>query len=586
MRKIVSVLSAAVLTLTLCACSSGSSTSSITVAGSTTCLPIAEIAAEGFKEETGIDVLVSGLGSSAGIEAVSAGTADIASSSRGLNADEQDLGLTPIVIAHDGIAVIVNDDNPVDNLSTEQLRDIYAGKITNWKEVGGEDLRIQVINRDEASGTREAFRTIVMDGTPFDRRSAVLSGTGQVRDVVSRSRGAIGYISLGFVDSLNAKTSVKAVSVNHVEASEKTVASGGYPISRDLYFFVKGAPSQQAQDYIDYVTSEKMDKQIREAGFIPVTNDEKGSSMEAQENSQTEQNVQTPKKRELALVSRSTYIKEKALQWIFFACAFLAVVTVILIFVFTTYSALPVFTDIGLADFFSFTWAPSEGHYGIMSLLAGSGLVTVGALAMGVPLGVGTAVYLVEIAGKRVRKLISPAVDLLAGIPSIIYGFFGMIIIRPFIAQLTGGLGFGALTAWFVLAIMIVPTITTLTIDALNSIPMGIREASYAMGATKWQTIYKVVLPAAKLGIVDAIVLGMGRAIGETMAVLMVVGNAPVIPDSIASPISTLTSQIALDMSYSSGLHRSALFGMGVVLFIISATLVGIVRLISKKKRG
>ena len=304
--------------------------------------------------------------------------------------------------------------------------------------------------------------------------------------------------------------------------------------------------------------------------------------MEAQENSQTEQNVQTPKKRELALVSRSTYIKEKALQWIFFACAFLAVVTVILIFVFTTYSALPVFTDIGLADFFSFTWAPSEGHYGILSLLAGSGLVTVGALAMGVPLGVGTAVYLVEIASKRVRKLISPAVDL----PSIIYGFFGMIIIRPFIAQLTGGLGFGALTAWFVLAIMIVPTITTLTIDALNSIPMGIREASYAMGATKWQTIYKVVLPAAKLGIVDAIVLGMGRAIGETMAVLMVVGNAPVIPDSIASPISTLTSQIALDMSYSSGLHRSALFGMGVVLFIISATLVGIVRLISKKKRG
>lgn len=204
----------------------------------------------------------------------------------------------------------------------------------------------------------------------------------------------------------------------------------------------------------------------------------------------------------------------------------------------------------------------------------------------GCALGVGTAVYLVEIASKRVRKLISPAVDLLAGIPSIIYGFFGMIIIRPFIAQLTGGLGFGALTAWFVLAIMIVPTITTLTIDALNSIPMGIREASYAMGATKWQTIYKVVLPAAKLGIVDAIVLGMGRAIGETMAVLMVVGNAPVIPDSIASPISTLTSQIALDMSYSSGLHRSALFGMGVVLFIISAALVGIVRLISKKKRG
>ena len=293
------------------------------------------------------------------------------------------------------------------------------------------------------------------------------------------------------------------------------------------------------------------------------------------------------RKRDLALVSRGTYLKEKALQYLFFACAFLAVVTVVLIFAFTMMQAAPVFTDIGLANFFSFTWAPTEGHYGILSLAAGTALVTVGALVLGVPLGVGTAVYLTEIASARVRAMISPAVDLLAGIPSIIYGFFGMVIIRPFVADLTGGLGFGALTAWFVLAIMIVPTITTLTIDALNSIPMGIREASYAMGSTKWQTIYKVVLPAAKLGIVDAVVLGIGRAIGETMAVLMVVGNAPVIPGSITSPISTLTSQIAMDMSYASGLHRTALFGMGVVLFIISAALIGIVRLLAKlRKRG
>lgn len=298
----------------------------------------------------------------------------------------------------------------------------------------------------------------------------------------------------------------------------------------------------------------------------------------------TEQSA--PRKRDLALVSRSTYLKEKALQYLFFGCAFLAVVTVVLIFAFTMMQAVPVFTDIGLANFFSFTWAPTEGHYGILSLAAGTALVTVGALVLGVPLGVGTAVYLTEIASARVRALISPAVDLLAGIPSIIYGFFGMVIIRPFVADLTGGLGFGALTAWFVLAIMIVPTITTLTIDALNSIPMGIREASFAMGATKWQTIYKVVLPAAKFGIVDAVVLGMGRAIGETMAVLMVVGNAPVIPESISSPVSTLTSQIALDMSYSSGLHRTALFGMGVVLFIVSAALVGIVRLLSKMRKG
>ncbi len=228
------------------------------------------MAAEAYTEQTGVSVLVSGLGSSAGIEAVSNDTADIATSSRGLNAQEQELGLTTIPIAHDGIAVIVNPENPVQNLSVEQLRAIYAGQITNWSDVGGEDLAIQLVNRDEASGTREAFKSIIMDGEPFDRRAAVLSGTGQVRDVVSRTRGAIGYISMGFVESKYAETQVRAINVNHVEPTEKTVASGGYPISRDLYFFTKGEPSAEAQGYIEYVLSDEMDEQIREAGFIPV----------------------------------------------------------------------------------------------------------------------------------------------------------------------------------------------------------------------------------------------------------------------------------------------------------------------------
>ena len=261
---------------TLCACSTSTSSKQITVAGSTTCLPIAEVAAEGYTEDTGVGVLVSGLGSSAGIEAVSNGTADIATSSRALNAEEEKLGLTPIPIAHDGIAVIVNPENPVQNLSVEQLAGIYSGAIANWSEVGRPDLAIQLVNRDEASGTREAFKNIVMKGASFDRRAAVLSGTGQVRDVVSRTPGAIGYISLGFVESKHAKTQVRAINVNHVEPSEKTIASGGYPISRDLYFFVKGTPAPEASAYIDYVHSEEFAPQIREAGFIPVDMNEKG----------------------------------------------------------------------------------------------------------------------------------------------------------------------------------------------------------------------------------------------------------------------------------------------------------------------
>jgi len=157
-------------------------------------------------------------------------------------------------------------------------------------------------------------------------------------------------------------------------------------------------------------------------------------------------------------------------------------------------------------------------------------------------------------------------------------------MLRPIIATLTGGVGFGALTAWIVLAIMIVPTIAALSEDALNSIPMGIREASYAMGATQWQTIYKVVVPAARIGIIDAIILGMGRAIGETMAVLMLVGNAPQFFAGLGEPISTLTSQIVMDMGYSTGTHRTALFGMAAILFLISMALVLAVRLVSRLK--
>ncbi len=190
--------------------------------------------------------------------------------------------------------------------------------------------------------------------------------------------------------------------------------------------------------------------------------------------------------------------------------------------------------------------------------------------------------FLSDVASPRVRAFVRPAVELLAGIPSVVYGFFGIILLRSIMARLTGTLGFGAFTAWIVLAIMIVPTIAALSEDALRSVPEGIREASYAMGATQWQTIYKVVVPAAKIGIIDAIILGMGRAIGETMAVLMVVGNAPVFPKGIFAPLSTMTTQIVMDMPYAVGLHRTALFAMAAMLFLFSMLLVASVRLLSR----
>ena len=244
----------------------------LNVSGSTTILPIAEQAGELFHQlNPGVAVLVSGLGSSAGIEAVSAGTADIGTSSRDLKHEEKDLGLVDTPVAYDGIAVIVSPENGVDRLTMDQLQSIFAGKIRNWKDVGGADRRIDLVNRDEASGTREAFKKVVMKDVPFDPAAAVLPGTGQVRDVVARAPGAIGYISLGFVQPRFTNVRVKALSIDGVAPSEKSVANGTYPIGRTLHFFTKGQPAGATKLYIDFVLSNAVQKGVVvDAGFIPI----------------------------------------------------------------------------------------------------------------------------------------------------------------------------------------------------------------------------------------------------------------------------------------------------------------------------
>jgi phosphate ABC transporter permease protein PstC len=283
------------------------------------------------------------------------------------------------------------------------------------------------------------------------------------------------------------------------------------------------------------------------------------------------------------MMSRATYLKEALLKNLFLVCAVVAVAAVALIFIFTTARGWSVVRDPGLGDFLLGTeFSSTLERYGILPLISGTLVITIGALLLGAPLAVGTAVFLSEIASPTMRKLVRPAVEMLAGVPSVVYGFFGLVILRPIVAELTGGMGFGPLTASIILAVMIVPTIATLTEDALGSVPPGIREASYAMGATTWQTIYKVLLPAAKIGIIDATILGMGRAIGETMAVVMVAGNAPQFFKGLGEPIATITSQIVIDMSYASGTHRTALFGMAIILFLISMGLVALVRALSR----
>lgn len=244
------------------------------VTGSTTILPIAEQAGKAFEESNeGMSVLVSGMGSSAGIEAVSTGTSHVGTSSRDLKDEEESLGLVDTPIAFDGIAVIVSPLNPVEGLTTDQLRGIFSGRITNWRDVGGEDRPINLVNRDEASGTREAFKKIVMgEDAQFDPSAVVLPGTGQVRDVVSRAQGAIGYISVGFVEPRFSATRVKPLTIDGVVPSEETVATKEYPIARTLHFFTAGEPQGLAKAYVDYVLSEEIQNGVViDAGFVPVT---------------------------------------------------------------------------------------------------------------------------------------------------------------------------------------------------------------------------------------------------------------------------------------------------------------------------
>ena len=263
-------LVAVAVTLVLAGCGRSASglQTSLTVTGSTTVMPIAEVAATEFEAANpGKRVLVSGIGSSAGIEAVTKGTCDIGTSSRDLKPEEKTLGLVDIKIALDAIAVIVNPSNPVTGLTKPQVSDIFQGKIKNWKEVGGPDLEIGLVNRDEASGTREAFSKFVLGTADFDPTAAVLPGTGQVRSVVAQAPGAVGYISLGFVDP-----SVKALAIDGIPANETTVGNGTYPLSRYLHFLTKGEPTGLAKAYIDFVLSPKIQESVvRDAGFLPVT---------------------------------------------------------------------------------------------------------------------------------------------------------------------------------------------------------------------------------------------------------------------------------------------------------------------------
>jgi phosphate transport system permease protein len=277
---------------------------------------------------------------------------------------------------------------------------------------------------------------------------------------------------------------------------------------------------------------------------------------------------------------------ERLVRLALLAVAFSAVsvLAVITAFIFT--EGVPIMFRYGFKSFLGGTnWYPSEKSFGLLPMIVGSLMVTLGALVIGVPLGLSCAVFLTEFSSKRLRRIIKPVIELLAGIPSVVYGFMGVVLLVPFIRRTFGGPGLSVLAGAVILGIMILPTIISITIDSLLAVPPAYREGSIALGATRWQTTKMVLFPAARSGIVASIILGMGRAVGETMAVIMVAGNAVAVPGSLLSPVRTLTSNIALEMGYASGEHRQALFATGVILFVIIMVLNTIANVTSSRKK-
>jgi phosphate transport system permease protein len=263
-----------------------------------------------------------------------------------------------------------------------------------------------------------------------------------------------------------------------------------------------------------------------------------------------------------------------------------SIIIILLIIIFVFSQGLPAIETYGFFNFiFGSTWNPPSGDYGILPMIVGSLGITALALLFAVPLSLLCAIFMAEIAPNTIRRILKPVIETLAGIPSVVYGFFGLIVLVPIMRVQFGGTGFSMLTASLILTVMIMPTIISISEDALRSIPHEYKEASLAVGATHWQTIKNVIFPAAIPGIITGIILGMGRAIGETLAIIMVAGNVAQYPSSIFDPVRALTANIAIEMGYATGLHYNALFATAIILFLIIMVLLVIANYFHYKKK-
>lgn len=280
---------------------------------------------------------------------------------------------------------------------------------------------------------------------------------------------------------------------------------------------------------------------------------------------------------------RKTF-KENTMKYVFFISSLFSVFAILLICFYIFYRGVPIIAKTGVFDFlFGAKWSPRSETFGILPMVTGSLYATFGAILIGVPTGIFSAVFLAEYCPKVLYRVIKPVIQLLAGIPSVIYGFFGLVVIVPFIRNTFGGAGNSLLAAIIILAIMILPTIISISEAAMRAVPRTYYEGGLALGEDHTGSVFRIVLPAARSGVITSVILGIGRAIGETMAVILVAGNSTIIPTALTDSVRTMTAGIAMEMSYATGLHQEALFGLGVVLFLFIIVLNVLLNIFTRK---
>lgn len=279
--------------------------------------------------------------------------------------------------------------------------------------------------------------------------------------------------------------------------------------------------------------------------------------------------------------------KEKLMENVFLLAACVSILSVVLICIFLFANGMPAIKEVGVGEFLlGQKWKPSNNIYGIFPMILGSIYVTAGALIIGIPIGILTAVFMARFCPKALYRFLKPAVELLAGIPSVVYGFFGLVVLVPFVREVFGGQGTSIFTASLLLGMMILPTIIGVAEAAIRAVPNSYYEGALALGATHERSVFCAVLPAAKSGIMAGVVLGIGRAIGETMAVIMVAGNQARVPDDLFKGVRTLTANIVMEMGYATDLHRETLIATGVVLFIFILIINVVFSIIKRKERA